>query len=125
MISSTFDEYVKAVMEEGAFSNLPVITQDLSDSWIWGVSSDPVKTQRARAIVRARSECEKAGDLDCSSSDASYANFSRLALKNSEHTWGVSVGHLGNLADAGWSNTDFHNDLASHLPLCIAPSQFL
>lgn len=57
--SSTLDEYVKAVQDEGVWNLLPTITTDLSDTWIWGVSSDPIKTQRARAIVRSRTICEK------------------------------------------------------------------
>jgi len=112
--SSTLAEYVATLKEEGSFDKLPVVTEDLSDTWIWGVSSDPLKTQRARSIARARRTCELLKNIDCSASDADYFNFSRLAIKNSEHTWGVSVSHLQDLADKGWSNEEFHEDLVRY-----------
>ena len=110
IVSSTLDMYLDAIEKDGALSKLPVITSDLSDSWIWGVASDPVKQSRMRAMSRmlASTEVEK--------NDAFVFNFSRLALKNSEHTWGLSVFHYGGLGDQHWSNADFHNDLKNHEP---------
>ena len=37
VISSTFGDFVQAVSAENAWEKLPVITRDLSDSWIWGM----------------------------------------------------------------------------------------
>ena len=36
--------------------NLPVMTQEIGDTWIHGVASDPVKLARIRELVRLRSE---------------------------------------------------------------------
>jgi len=109
VISSTLGDYVKALKEQNAWKNLPVITRDLSDTWIWGVASDPVKTQRMRSITRARAACEKNSKSSyCSKNDVEFFNFSRLALKNMEHTWGESVFHYGNESDKDWSNVEFH-----------------
>eukprot|EP00656_Telonema_subtile_P000960 TRINITY_DN10457_c0_g1_i2.p1 TRINITY_DN10457_c0_g1~~TRINITY_DN10457_c0_g1_i2.p1 ORF type:complete len:711 (+),score=130.56 TRINITY_DN10457_c0_g1_i2:283-2415(+) len=122
VVSSSFDEFVAAVKAEtdstGAlpWEELPLITEDLADTWICGVGSDPVKVQRMRAIHRARVACEAKGE--CGAQDTAYQDFSRLALKNIEHTWGISVSHFGPLADTAWSNTDFHAALEqneSHL----------
>eukprot|EP00930_Biecheleria_cincta_P097296 TRINITY_DN8901_c0_g1_i1.p1 TRINITY_DN8901_c0_g1~~TRINITY_DN8901_c0_g1_i1.p1 ORF type:complete len:791 (-),score=111.14 TRINITY_DN8901_c0_g1_i1:171-2543(-) len=114
VVSSSLHQFLEAVSEETpeVLSKLPVITQDLADSWIWGVGSDPIKVQRMRAIHRARTACERQGKY-CGPDDKAYFNFSRLAIKNLEHTWGVSVAHYGNLSDAHWDNKAFHQDLAN------------
>ena len=57
---------------------------------------------KTRAISRSRAACEAAGQ--CSVGDQRYYNFSRQALKNLEHTWGVSVFHYRNDSDRNWSN---------------------
>ena len=36
VVSSTFEEFVEAVMADGADALLPEITQDLADTWTWG-----------------------------------------------------------------------------------------
>ena len=114
VISSTFGDFVESVREEKAWEKLPVITRDLSDSWIWGVASDPVKTQRMRSIARARTDCEMSESSFCSENDEEYYNFSRLAIKNMEHTWGMSVFHYGNESDVDWSNAAFHDKLSKN-----------
>ncbi len=122
VISSSLDEFVKAVSSETVVGSdgktpwdlLPEVTADLSDTWIWGVGSDPVKVQRMRALHRARTACERAGQ--CGPDDAAYLNFSRLTIKNMEHTWGVSVSHFGPQKDKGWSNSDFSRALADKQP---------
>ena len=127
VVSSTLDEVVEAI--KSSFHLLPVVTRDLADSWSWGVSSDPVKQMQMRAIGRVRSSCgamnKGSGQDDilsgyCSSSDLAFANFSRLAIKNLEHTWGLSVGNYGNESDLHWSNSGKDDDvvkLSSHRPL--------
>jgi len=59
VISSTLDDFVTAVKEDGAEASLPVIEDELSDTWIFGIGSDPVKTMKTRAINRARTACEE------------------------------------------------------------------
>ena len=105
---STLDAFVDAAPLEG----LPVVTRDLADTWVWGMASDPVKLAQMRGIHRARAACEAAGHPECSVGDARYYNLSRLAQKNLEHTWGVSVRSYGRDADVGWGNEAFHRRLA-------------
>ncbi len=45
VISSSLDDYVRAVQAEGAFDLLPVVTADLSDTWVFGGASDPIKAR--------------------------------------------------------------------------------
>jgi hypothetical protein len=99
IVSSTFDEYVDAVLAEGADLLAPVVTTDLADTWVWGMASDPVKLMQMRAINRARTACEATGVEDCKPTDPRYFNLSRLTQKNIEHTWGVSVFHYGGVLD--------------------------
>lgn len=120
IISSTFEQFFAAVGSErnaeqqSPLEALPVITQQLTDSWLWGCASDPVKQQQARALQRARSRCLYANT--CSTSDEILQNFSRLLMKNSEHTWGLSVFHYGNESDTDWGNAAFHRKLAEQEP---------
>ena len=37
-------------------SQLPIVTQEIGDTWIYGVPSDPVKVARYREVCRLRRE---------------------------------------------------------------------
>ena len=72
--------------------NLPVVTQEIGDTWIYGVPSDPVKVARYREVARLRREWLaqakfRAGD------DTDLALLRRLLLAV-EHTWGVDTKRL-------------------------------
>ena len=54
IITSTFDN-ISAVWNKEA--QLPVVTQELADTWIWGTGSDPVKVAKMRALHRLRTSC--------------------------------------------------------------------
>jgi len=54
----------------------------VGDSWIYGVPSDPKKTAQARALDRALTRYLEAGGAR----DTNFLNFTRLAIKNCEHT---------------------------------------
>eukprot|EP00051_Salpingoeca_urceolata_P021147 m.326646 g.326646 ORF g.326646 m.326646 type:complete len:854 (+) comp19743_c1_seq2:115-2676(+) len=117
VVSSSLERFVAAVSAEkpSPWDTMPKVTQDLSDSWVWGAASDPVKLQRTRAIHRARTDCERAAKPGvCDASDSAYVNMSRIAIKNMEHTWGVSVSHYKKEADTHWANRQFHADLAKN-----------
>ncbi|HJY08554.1 MAG TPA: DUF5054 domain-containing protein, partial [Bryobacteraceae bacterium] len=68
---------------------LPVLKQEIGDTWIYGVSSDPVKLARYREMLRLRREWIehdkfKAGDK------VDLAFLGRFALA-AEHTWGTDT----------------------------------
>eukprot|EP00656_Telonema_subtile_P005519 TRINITY_DN1250_c0_g2_i2.p1 TRINITY_DN1250_c0_g2~~TRINITY_DN1250_c0_g2_i2.p1 ORF type:complete len:838 (-),score=162.47 TRINITY_DN1250_c0_g2_i2:112-2625(-) len=104
IVASTFDEWLDEVNLSGLRSTLPVVDQEVGDSWIYGVPSDPKKISVSRAIDRALTKYLANGGVR----DAPYLNFSRLAIKNCEHTWGKDV--KSNLKDNGldvWANEGF------------------
>jgi len=81
-----------AIAVEPYRSDLPVVTQEIGDTWIYGVPSDPVKVARYREVARLRQEWIaqakfRAGD------DTDLALLRRLLLAV-EHTWGVDTKRL-------------------------------
>jgi hypothetical protein len=42
-------------------SDLPVVTQEISDTWIQGIASDPRKSAEYRAVSRVLSNCVFSG----------------------------------------------------------------
>ena len=89
-------------------ANLPVVTQEIGDTWIYGVASDPVKLARIRELVRLRSEWVAQGKLKIADK-ADLAFLSKFSLAV-EHTWGTDT--------KTWLDFDHYtpDDLASMLP---------
>ncbi len=71
---------------------LPVVTQEIGDTWIDGPASDPRLMARYREISRLRRKWIDAGNLTANG-DADVA-FGKHFLCIPEHTWGLSIGHL-------------------------------
>lgn len=70
-------------------ARLPVFTEEIGDTWIYGAASDPLKVARYRELARLRVEWIasrklKAGD------DADLAFLSNFLLEV-EHTWGTDT----------------------------------
>ncbi|XP_065831101.1 uncharacterized protein [Oscarella lobularis] len=105
IVASDFDSFVRAILPMK--DTLPVYTEEIGDTWIYGVPSDPVKMQQVREIMRARSECVE--NNICNVSDYRFFNFSRLLTKGPEHTWGKALS--GYLKDykMNWHNKEFHS----------------
>jgi hypothetical protein len=68
---------------------LPVLTQEIGDTWIYGVASDPVKLARYREILRLRSEWIGQGKLQVAD-NVDLAFLAKFALAV-EHTWGTDT----------------------------------
>jgi len=68
---------------------LPVLTQEIGDTWIYGVSSDPVKLARYREVLRLRSEWIDDGKLRVGD-EVDLAFLAKFALA-AEHTWGTDT----------------------------------
>jgi len=81
-----------AVAVEPYRSRLPVVTQEIGDTWIYGVPSDPVKVARYREVARLRKEWLAQGKFR-SGDSIDRALLRRLALC-AEHTWGVDSKRL-------------------------------
>jgi hypothetical protein len=68
---------------------LPVFTQEIGDTWIYGVASDPTKISRYRELLRLRAEWVQQGKIQPASS-VDLAFLSKFALAV-EHTWGTDT----------------------------------
>lgn len=78
VFSSTFDNYTEALMGRIGDLNLPVFTEEIGDTWIYGVGSDVDKVAEYRAFPQSYTSYE-------------MRNFSRFLIKVPEHTWGVDT----------------------------------
>ena len=70
-------------------SSLPVFTEEIGDTWIYGAPSDPVKLARYREMARLRQEWIAAGRLAIGETEDRQL-LRRLALAV-EHTWGTDT----------------------------------
>ncbi len=70
-------------------SALPVLTQEIGDTWIYGVASDPVKLARYREVLRLRTEWIRDGKLKVGDK-VDLAFLAKFALAV-EHTWGTDT----------------------------------
>jgi len=89
--ASNLTEIATAV--ESCRSTLPVVTQEIGDTWIYGVPSDPVKVARYREVSRLRREWIAQGQFRAG--DAADLGLLRRLLLVPEHTWGVDTKRLG------------------------------
>jgi hypothetical protein len=66
---------------------LPVVTQEIGDTWIHGVGSDPIKVSQFKELCRLRAQWIK--DSPLLERDPRFKRFSRRLLMVPEHTWGT------------------------------------
>ncbi|KAL4451756.1 hypothetical protein ABPG75_007418 [Micractinium tetrahymenae] len=100
-----FDGFVSDLLKAAPGLDLPVVTGEIGDTWIFGVASDPGKIAEYRALLRMRRASTERYE------DPAFQRFSRLLLKLPEHTWGVDVKEYPNNWDI-WANADLHKKLA-------------
>ncbi len=70
-------------------ASLPVITQEIGDTWIYGIGSDPVKVARYREVSRLRQAWIGRGAFKAA--DATDLALLRSLLLEAEHTWGTDT----------------------------------
>ena len=68
---------------------LPVVTQEVGDTWIHGVASDPLKVARYREVSRLRQQWISEGSFAVG--DATDIALLRHLLLEVEHTWGTDT----------------------------------
>ncbi len=84
VVASTLDAF--AVALRSVRDELPVVTQELGDTWIHGVGTDPQKVARFRELTRLRARWI-AGGADAT--EPAFAAASTSLLLVAEHTWGL------------------------------------
>ena len=87
---------------------LPVVTNEIGDTWIHGIASDPLKVARYREVARLRQAWLKEGKFAVG--DATDLSLLRHLLLEVEHTWGTDT--------KTWLDFDHYTpgDLAAMLP---------
>ena len=87
IIATGLGEIAEAVEPHRA--DLPVVTQEIGDTWIYGVPSDPIKVARYREISRLRNKWIQRGEFQCG--DKTDLAFLADLLLAAEHTWGTDT----------------------------------
>eukprot|EP01060_Flectonema_neradi_P029461 TRINITY_DN4083_c0_g1_i1.p1 TRINITY_DN4083_c0_g1~~TRINITY_DN4083_c0_g1_i1.p1 ORF type:complete len:882 (+),score=208.03 TRINITY_DN4083_c0_g1_i1:95-2647(+) len=97
--ASTLHNFVESAVQ--SMSKFPEYTEEIGDTWIQGVQSDPLKVSKFRAYARSLESCLATGG--CIASDWRILNSTRLAITLPEHTWGLP----GTSDNVHWNNSDF------------------
>ncbi|HEX3527150.1 MAG TPA: DUF5054 domain-containing protein [Thermoanaerobaculia bacterium] len=109
IIPSTFDAFTeKLLANQTALDTLPVIDQEIGDTWIYGEAADPWKIAVYREMTRARAEYLAKGGAE----DEAVKRFSRFLLKIPEHTTGINFTNYP-LPQPSWSNPDFQKNASN------------
>ncbi|TVX96478.1 DUF5054 domain-containing protein [Cohnella terricola] len=87
VIASTMDAFARKLLE--ARNELPVVREELGDTWIHGAGTDPLKLARFRELQRLRDGWLAEGKLK--RTDEAYRRMSMDMLMVAEHTWGLDV----------------------------------
>ncbi|KTD84717.1 DUF5054 domain-containing protein [Paenibacillus etheri] len=85
IVASTLDAFAEKMLE--CKHVLPVVSEEIGDSWIQGTATDPLKVARYRELLRLRDKWVSAGSLD--PNGESYGKFCNRLLLVAEHTWGL------------------------------------
>ncbi|HEX8710792.1 MAG TPA: DUF5054 domain-containing protein [Terracidiphilus sp.] len=87
IVASNLSEMAEAL--DPHRDKLPVVTQEIGDTWIYGCASDPLKVARYRAVARLRERWIAQGRFQ--SGDATDVALLRHLLLEPEHTWGTDT----------------------------------
>ncbi len=85
VIASTLDAFAARLPE--VRDRLPVLTQEIGDTWIHGAGTDPAKVAGLRELMDLRAGWINQGGVDPQAAD--IGRFSRNLLLVAEHTWGL------------------------------------
>lgn len=100
--AGTLDDFARAAREVS--ETLPIITQEIGDTWIHGVATDPTKVSSFMRLLELRAKWEESGALEPGS--PAYDTFMKPLLLVAEHTWGMDVKKY--LFDfTNWTKADF------------------
>lgn len=100
--ASTLDAFAASL--EKIRDRLPVVEEEIADTWIHGVGSDPYKVCRYKALCTLAHEWLASGRL--TEDTPGYANFMCNLMLIAEHTWGMDFKKY--LADfKNWTKADF------------------
>lgn len=87
VMASSLDAF--AARLEAVRGELPVVTEEIGDTWIHGAGTDPGKVAAYRELLRLREGWLAEGSI--SEDDAGYRAMSEALMLVAEHTWGLDV----------------------------------
>jgi len=87
VVASTLDDFSNVL--EPFIAQLPVVTQEIGDTWIHGAGSDPLKVMQFHELMRLQKEWVVEGKVDLAATDMKA--FDRKLLMIAEHTWGMDI----------------------------------
>jgi hypothetical protein len=87
IMASTMDAFVAKLLE--VRDRLPIVREEIGDTWIHGAGTDPMKLAKLRELSRLRTEWVKQGRMTEESKE--YKDMSEAMLLVAEHTWGLDV----------------------------------
>lgn len=103
IIASSLDAYARSVLAHK--DSLPIVTDEIGDTWIHGVGSDPFKVSAFKLLSRLGNRWLETGLLQ--KGTPAYDRFFDQLLMITEHTWGLDFKKF--LADyRHWSVDAFH-----------------
>lgn len=106
LIAGTLDDFSDEI--EKVWNTLPVVEQEIGDTWIHGVASDPVKTSDFKRLLSLSEKWIRDGEL--TEGTPAYETFFENMLLVAEHTWGMDVKKY--LLDfSNWTKRDFSRAL--------------
>ncbi len=87
LTASSLDEFAQRL--DGDWDRLPVVTDEIGDTWIHGAGTDPTKVRRYRELSRLRRDwlARQLSDDERARID----RFSHHLLCVPEHTWGMDI----------------------------------
>ncbi|WP_052488027.1 DUF5054 domain-containing protein [Gordoniibacillus kamchatkensis] len=84
--ASTLDAYAENVI--AIKHRLPVVHEEIGDSWIHGIATDPWKVARYRELLRLRKRWLEVGEPWQTEECEQFSNYLLLIA---EHTWGLNL----------------------------------
>lgn len=85
--ASTMDKFANVLVKSEP--KLPVVTEEIGDTWIHGVSSDPKKMRDYYILTDKLKEWEEQGIFN--EDHEQYENFCLELMLIPEHTWGMDI----------------------------------
>ncbi|NIK78727.1 hypothetical protein FHS15_003873 [Paenibacillus castaneae] len=85
IVASTMDEFAEKLIT--LKEKLPVVHEEIGDTWIHGAATDPVKMSQYRELLRLRDKWIAEGRFN--PENVEYAEFCSQLILVPEHTWGL------------------------------------
>lgn len=102
VVAATMDDYARQLLRYR--DRLPVVEEEIGDTWVHGVATDPLRITRYGALIQLKNRWKAQDRL--TESTPGYHDFMMNLIMVCEHTWGLDFKKY--LADfSNWTKKDF------------------